>query len=353
MKNPSVMKIANRLIGEEHPPLVIAEIGINHNGSLELAKELVDSAIRAGAEIIKHQTHVVEDEMAGAAKNVIPGNADISIYEIMEKSALNEEDEIALKEYIEEQGAIFISTPFSRAAANRLERMGVQAYKIGSGECNNYPLIEHIAQFGKPIILSTGMNTIDSIKPSVEIFRKYKTPYVLLHCTNLYPTPDKLIRLGGIAKLQEAFPDALVGLSDHSIDNVACLAATALGAVVLERHFTDSMERTGPDIVCSMDEQACADLIKNSKRIWEMSGGEKEPAAEEQVTIDFAYASVVSIKDIKKGECFSEENIWVKRPGTGDFLAKDYQALLGRVASCDIKADQLLEIKNVEGWVKA
>ena len=353
MKNPSVMKIANRLIGEEYPPLVIAEIGINHNGSLELAKELVDSAIRAGAEIIKHQTHVVEDEMAGAAKNVIPGNADISIYEIMEKSALNEEDETALKEYIEEQGAIFISTPFSRAAANRLERMGVQAYKIGSGECNNYPLIEHIAQFGKPIILSTGMNTIDSIKPSVEIFRKYKTPYVLLHCTNLYPTPDKLIRLGGIAKLQEAFPDALVGLSDHSIDNVACLAATALGAVVLERHFTDSMERTGPDIVCSMDEQACADLIKNSKRIWEMSGGEKEPAAEEQVTIDFAYASVVSIKDIKKGECFSEENIWVKRPGTGDFLAKDYQALLGRVASCDIKADQLLEIKNVEGWVKA
>lgn len=353
MKNPLVMKIANRLIGEEHPPLVIAEIGINHNGSLKLAKELVDSAIRAGAEIIKHQTHVVEDEMAAAAKNVIPGNADISIYEIMEKSALNEEDETALKDYIEEQGAIFISTPFSRAAANRLERMGVQAYKIGSGECNNYPLIEHIAQFGKPIILSTGMNTIESIRPSVEIFRKYKIPYVLLHCTNLYPTPDKLIRLGGIAKLQEAFPDALVGLSDHSIDNVACLAATALGASVLERHFTDTMERTGPDIVCSMDEKACADLIKNSKRIWEMSGGEKEPTAEEQVTIDFAYASVVSIKDIKKGERFSEENIWVKRPGTGDFLAKDYQSLLGRVASCDIEADELLEIENVEGWVKA
>jgi len=353
MKNPAVMKIANRLIGEEYPPLVIAEIGINHNGSLELAKELVDSAIRAGAEIIKHQTHVVEDEMAGAAKNVIPGNADISIYEIMEKSALNEEDETELKQYIEEQGAIFISTPFSRAAANRLERMGVQAYKIGSGECNNYPLIEHIAQFGKPIILSTGMNTIDSINPSVEIFRKYKIPYALLHCTNLYPTPDKLIRLGGIEKLQEAFPDALVGLSDHSVDNVACLAATALGAAVLERHFTDSMERTGPDIVCSMDEQACADLIKNSKRIWEMSGGEKEPAAEEQVTIDFAYASVVSIKDIKKGECFNEENIWVKRPGTGDFLAKDYDDLLGKIASCDVKADQLLEIKNVEGWMDA
>jgi N-acetylneuraminate synthase len=350
MKNPAIMKIANRLIGEDYPPLVIAEIGINHNGSLELAKELVDSAIRAGAEIIKHQTHIVEDEMAGAAKNVIPGNADISIYEIMEKSALNEEDETALKEYIEEQGAIFISTPFSRAAANRLERMGVQAYKIGSGECNNYPLIEHIARFGKPIILSTGMNTIDSIKPSVEIFRKYKIPYALLHCTNLYPTPDKLIRLGGISKLKAAFPDAHVGLSDHSIDNVACIAATALGAVVLERHFTDTMDREGPDIVCSMDEEACANLIKNSKRVWEMSGGEKEPAAEEQVTIDFAYASVVTIKNIDKGERFTEDNLWVKRPGTGEFLAKDYKRLLGKIAATDISSDMLLQESDVEGW---
>ena len=350
MKKSPVMKIANREIGEDFPPLVIAEIGINHNGSLDMAKELVDSAIRAGAEVIKHQTHVVEDEMAGAAKKVIPGNADISIYEIMENSALNEKDETELKRYIEKQGAIFISTPFSRAAADRLERMGVQAYKIGSGECNNYPLIEYIAKLGKPIILSTGMNTIESIRPSVEIFRKYNVSYTLLHCTNLYPTPDKLIRLGGLEKLKEAFPDALVGLSDHSIDNIACIAATALGAVVLERHFTDTMEREGPDIVCSMDEQACADLIKNSRRVWDMSGGEKEPAKEEKVTIDFAYASVVSIMPIKKGEIFTEQNIWVKRPGTGDFLAKDYNKILGKVAAKNITTDNLLNKSDVEGW---
>ena len=141
------MKIENRNIGLDHPPLVIAEIGINHEGSLETAYELVDAAISSGAEVIKHQTHVVEDEMVPAAKEIIPGNADTSIYEIIERCALSEEDEIKLKNYIESKGAIFLSTPFSRAAADRLERMGVSAYKIGSGECNNYPLVDHISSF--------------------------------------------------------------------------------------------------------------------------------------------------------------------------------------------------------------
>lgn len=171
MNNP-VFEIAGRKIGLDFDPLVIAEIGINHEGSLQVAFEMVDAAIEGGAEVIKHQTHVVEDEMSGEAKNVIPGNADVSIYEIMERCALNEEDEIKLKEYVESKGAIFISTPFSRAAALRLERMNVPAYKIGSGECNNYPLLELIASFGKPIILSTGMNDIPSIEKAVNIFRK-------------------------------------------------------------------------------------------------------------------------------------------------------------------------------------
>lgn len=142
------MKIRNRIIDINHAPLVIAEIGINHEGSLKVAKEMVDTAHRAGVEVVKHQTHIVEDEMAPAAKRVIPGNADVSIYEIMERCALNEADEIALQEYVESKGMIFISTPFSRAAADRLMRMDVPAFKIGSGECNNYPLLEHIARFG-------------------------------------------------------------------------------------------------------------------------------------------------------------------------------------------------------------
>jgi len=168
------IEISGRKIGEDYPPLVIAEIGINHEGSLEIAKEMVDAAHRAGAEMVKHQTHIVEDEMSSAAKKVIPGNADISIYEIMKRCALDEADERSLKEYAESKGMIFISTPFSRAAANRLENFEVLAYKIGSGECNNYPLLEHIAGFGKPVILSTGMNSIESVKKAVAIFDKYK-----------------------------------------------------------------------------------------------------------------------------------------------------------------------------------
>ena len=341
--NKNYMQIGNRKIGEDYAPLVIAEIGINHEGSLKTAFEMVDAAYEAGAEVVKHQTHVVEDEMSKAAKKVIPGNTDVSI------CALNEEDETKLKEYVESKGMIFISTPFSRAAAERLERMGVQAYKIGSGECNNYPLIDLIASFGKPIILSTGMNDIDSIRKSVEIMEKHGVKYSLLHCTNLYPTPANLVRLGGMVELQKEFPNAIIGLSDHTVNNNACLAATALGASVLERHFTDSKDRPGPDIVCSMDPKELKELIEASKEIQQMRGGKKEAAKEEQVTIDFAFATVVTTKPLKKGDILTKENIWVKRPGTGEIKAEHYESLLGKVVNKDIEEDEHLCWSDIEG----
>lgn len=342
------IQIKDRKIGLDFPPLVIAEMGINHEGSLETAFKMVDAAYEAGAEVIKHQTHVVDDEMSKEAKNVIPGNADISIYEIMKRCALNEEDEIKLKQYVEDKGMIYLSTPFSRAAADRLEKMGVAAYKIGSGECNNYPLLEHIANFGKPIILSTGMNDINSVKKAVDIFEKYKIQYALLHTTNLYPTPTHLVRLGAMQELQSHFPNAIVGLSDHTTNNLACFAATALGACILERHFTDSMDRPGPDIVNSMDPIALKELILGSQEIALMRGGKKEAAKEEQVTIDFAFATVVSIKDIKKGDIFTKDNLWVKRPGTGEILAQSYNEILGKEATRDIPFDTHLSWKDIK-----
>ena len=347
LPNPYI-EIAGRKIGPDYPPLVIAELGINHEGTLKVAKEMVDAAQRAGVEMIKHQTHIVEDEMSGAAKKVIPGNATISIYEIMERCALNEKDELALKNYVESKGMIFISTPFSRAAANRLEKMNVPAYKIGSGECNNYPLLEHIAAFGKPVVLSTGMNTIESIQKAVAIFDKHQVPVALLHTTNLYPTPSHLVRLGAMTAMHQAFPDKVFGLSDHTLNNNACLGAVALGASILERHFTDHMNRTGPDIVCSMDEQATKELIVASKEIWQMRGGTKEPAKEEQVTIDFAFASVCAIAPIKKGEILTKENIWVKRPGTGEILAEHFKELLGKVVLRDIENDEQVSWTDVK-----
>jgi len=342
------VKLFHREIGLDFAPLVIVEIGINHGGSIKIALEMVDAAYSSGAEVIKHQTHVVADEMSQEAKKVIPGNADVSIYEIMERCALSEEDEIKLKEYVEAKGMIFLSTPFSRAAADRLERMGVCAYKIGSGECNNYPLIEHIASFKKPMIVSTGMNDIAQIRKTVSIMEKHDVDYALLHTTNLYPTPSHLVRLGAMQELQREFPNAIIGLSDHTTSNLACFGATALGATILERHFTDSMERNGPDIINSMDPKALRELIEGSKQIALMRGGEKKAAKEEQVTIDFAFATVVSIAPIKKGEQLSKENLWVKRPGTGKILAKDYDNLLGKRAIRDIDNDIHLDWNDFE-----
>lgn len=342
------IQIGNRKIGEEYDPVVIAEIGINHEGSLKTAFEMVDAAYEAGAEIVKHQTHVVEDEMSKEAKKVIPGNTDVSIYDVMERCALNEEDEIKLKEYVESKGMIFISTPFSRAAAERLERMNVMAYKIGSGECNNYPLIRHIASYGKPMIISTGMNDIKSIQKTVSIMEEYNIQYALLHCTNLYPTKPEWVRLGAMTQLQEAFPSAVIGLSDHTVNNNACLAATALGACILERHFTDTMKRKGPDIVCSMDKQALKELIQGSKEIAKMRGGEKTALEEEQVTIDFAFATVVTTKPIKEGEMFTKDNIWVKRPGTGEIKAESYEEIIGKVATKDIDIDTHLTWRDIK-----
>lgn len=334
-------------IGENHRPLVIPEIGINHNGSLKTAKEMVLSAHRAGARLIKHQTHVVEDEMSSAAKNVIPGNADISIYEIMEKAALSEEEEYELMQYTEALGMEFLSTPFSRAAADRLQRFGVKAFKIGSGEMNNYPLLDHVASFGKPMIVSTGMNAISDIRKAVAILDERKVPYALLHTTNLYPTKPDQVRLGAMQQMMEIFPNTIIGLSDHTTNNNACFAAIALGAKVVERHYTDRMDREGPDIICSMDEKRLSELLQASDEITRMLGGEKWPLKEEQVTIDFAFATLVSIQPIKKNEVFTKENLWVKRPGTGEIRAEEYSAVLGRVAACDIDNDTQITWKMI------
>ena len=341
------IRIGNRLIGLAYPPLIIAEIGINHNGNLSIAKEMVDAAASVGCEIVKFQTHIISDEMSIHAKKIIPRNANVSIYDIMKTCSLSKDEDIELKRYVEDKNLIYLSTPFSRSAVERLKEMDVTAYKIGSGECNNYPLVNHIAAIKKTIICSTGMNTIKDIEKTVSIFKKYGTPYALLHCTNIYPTPARLVRLGAMKEMMEAFPNIIVGLSDHTVNNAACLAAISLGACIVERHFTDNKKRKGPDIACSMDTAELKQLIQWSREIFEMQGGRKKPTAEESPTIDFAFASVVSIRNIKKGERFSKDNIWVKRPGTGDFLARDFDNILGKESLCDISQDEQIKRRHI------
>jgi len=341
------IQIGRRKIGPAHPPLVIAEIGINHEGDMVKAKQMVFDAQKAGAECVKFQSHVIEDEMIPQAKNVIPGNAKESIWHIMRRCALTEKQEIELKKYTEKLGMIFLSTPFSRAAADRLNKMGVLSFKIGSGECNNYPLIEHIAKFDKPVILSTGMNDIPSIKKSVAILRRHKIPYALLHCTSMYPTPYEKVRLGSIRQMARTFPDAVIGLSDHSLGNYTCFGAVALEASILEKHFTSDKSWPGPDVPISIDPHELSELILGSRAIFAARNGTKTKLPEEQPTINFAYACVVAIQDIQKGEKLTRANIWVKRPGTGEIKAVDYKKLIGRTAKIQIKKDDQLKWKNI------
>jgi len=342
----NIIEINGRKIGQSYPPFIIAEIGINHEGSFEKALKMVDDAAEVGCECVKFQCHVIEDEMI--PNDVIPGNAEESIWDIMSRCTFSEAEEIELKRYVEKKDMIYLSTPFSRTAADRLEKMGVFAYKIGSGECNNYPLIKHIASFQKPVILSTGMNDLPSITPAVEILRQNKIPYALLHCTSLYPTPYNKVRLGGLSILSEYFLDAIVGLSDHSLGNYTGFAAVAMGASIIEKHFTSDKSWPGPDVPISIDPSQLTDLIKGSNAVYQALGGLKEILAEEAPTIAFAYASVVAIKDIKKGETFTMENIWVKRPGTGEIKAEFFDNILSKRVLSDISKNEQVKWAQVD-----
>jgi sialic acid synthase SpsE len=324
------VKIANREIGPDHPPLVIAEIGINHGGDLLVAKEMVRLAAASGCEMIKHQTHILDDEMTEEAKSIFPPNADVSIWDVMAACALSLKDEAELKRYTESLGLIWISTPFSRAAADFLETLDVPAYKIGSGEADNLPLIRHIARKGKPVILSTGMQTIDSIRASVAILDGAGIDYALLECTNLYPSPAEIVSLRGVTDLKTAFPKAVVGFSDHSIGPEMALASVALGASILERHYTDTRYRKGPDIINSMDPSELRHLIDRSKEIWIAARNPKERTASEEPVYRFARASVVADRDLPAGHVLTEADIWARRPGSGEIAGYDFDKVVGR-----------------------
>ncbi len=337
------MKILNRKISKYESPLIIAEIGINHGGDLEVAKKMVLAAAKSGCECIKHQTHFVEDEMTEEAKKIFPPNADISIWEVMSKNSLSKNDEVELKNFTEELGLIFISTPFSRKAADFLEEINVPAFKIGSGEADNLPLIRHIAKKGKPVIMSTGMQTIESIKRSVNILEEAEIDYALLECTNLYPSPPEFVSLQGITELRKNFPNAEIGFSDHSIGPEMSLSSVALGASIIERHFTDTRYRTGPDISCSMDPKELRFLIDRSKEIHIALMNPKKRSKPENEVYRFARSSVVADKDLPLNHIISESDIWARRPGNGVIPGYDFDKVIGKKLKVSIKKNQQLK----------
>ena len=340
------MKIGNRSIGPNEPPLVIAEIGINHGGDLDVAKNMVDLIASSGCECVKHQTHIIEDEMTEEAKSIFPPNADKSIWDVMKECSLTLDEEKELKKHAENLGLIWISTPFSRKAVDFLDHIDVPAFKIGSGEADNLPLINHIAKKGKPIIMSTGMQSIQSLKNSVKILENSHVEYALLECTNLYPSPPEIVSLKGIEELKEAFPKALVGFSDHSIGPEMALASVALGACIVERHFTDTRYRNGPDISCSMDPAELRLMIDRSVEIYKALKNPKQRTTPEEDVYKFARASVVADKDMLAGHIITEKDIWARRPGSGEIPGYKYHDLIGKKLRLAVKKNHQLEWSN-------
>ncbi len=336
-----MIEFSNITVSDNHEPFVIAEAGINHDGDFAKAIELVDIAYESGASAVKFQTHITDKEMIPT--DMKPGNiSDESLWDIIERCVLSKEQEEELFTYSKEKGILFFSTPFSREGADRLNELGIEIFKIGSGECNNLPLIKHIAKFKKPIILSTGMNDIESVKISAETILEENSNLSILHCTSIYPAPPETMRLGAITHLKNTFPNLEIGLSDHSLGISVSLGAVAVGANIIEKHFTKSRKWPGPDNPFSIEPDELTNLVNSSKEIWKARGGKKDILDDEKPVIDFAYACVVANKNINKGEILSLDNIWVKRPGTGEIFAKDFENVLGKVATIDISENTQL-----------
>jgi N-acetylneuraminate synthase len=333
-----MLKIDNRIISLTSNPLIIPEIGINHKGNLNLAFKIVDAANRAGAEIIKHQTHTIDDEMSEEAKKIRPGNSKNNIFSIIKNNSLSAEEEFKLFKYVKSKKMIYLSTPFSRNAVDRLIKFGVSAFKIGSGEMSNYPLLEYVSKFSKPLIVSTGLHNLKQVKKTYNFLNKKKMTFAFLHTTNIYPTSDKYLRLNSIKQLQKEFPKTIIGLSDHTGDPLSAIIGISLGAKIIEKHFIINKNIKGPDISSSINEKQLKELIINSKRITpQMNGNKNKLLDQEEVTRRFAFTSVVSIREINKGEKFSSKNLFVMRPGTGYFGPSKLSYLYGKIAKKNIK----------------
>tara|TARA_B100001057_G_C22868395_1_gene957624 strand:- start:1058 stop:2086 length:1029 start_codon:yes stop_codon:yes gene_type:complete len=342
-----MIKIGNRIISIHSKPLIVSEIGINHFGSLSKAKKIVDKIKNAGGEAVKVQIHIPDEEMSEEAKSIKPGNSNLSIYDVIKNNSLNLDDELKLKKYIERNNLIYIATPFSFKAAEWLNKNKVKIFKIGSGECNNHPLIKFVASFKKPMIISTGMNTISSVTETYKIVKKSKTPHAFLHCVNLYPTNYNLVRLSRINTFKKIFKNSLIGYSDHTEGTDIAKASLVMGAKIIEKHFAINKNKKGPDISCSMDTNELKDLITFSNKINLAFKNNNDLIKEENITRKFAFHSVVSKMNIQKGEKLNYSNLTIKRPGTGFYPANRIGYLIGKKARRFIKQNRLIKKKDV------
>lgn len=338
------IKICHRLIAEGEPCFIVAEAGINHNGDMEKAKMLIKEAARCRADAIKFQTHMPEKEML--RKGFTASYVGESLFDLLKRVELTKGDHVELKKYAEKEGILFLSTPFSKEAVDLLEELDVPAYKIGSGEMANLPLLEYISKKKKPMIISTGMSSFDEIEETVNFVKKFNQDLILLHCVSTYPTRYKDLNLRVIGKMRRKF-DVPVGLSDHSVGIYTALAAVALGACLIEKHFTISREWPGPDQKVSIIPNELKELVKGVRIVEQAMGSTKRVIEDELPIQRMARESVVSLVDIPKGVVIQRNMVWVKRPGTG-IPAKCLEKVIGMKSLKNIKANTLITWSDLE-----
>lgn len=339
MPVPAEIDIAGRRVGPGQPVFVIAEIGNNHDGSLGQAKALIEAAAEAGADAVKFQTHIAEAEMLESTPT--PPHFDEPRYRFMERMSLTEEQHQVLKAHAEEHGVIFFSSPFSIEAVELLERVGNPVYKIASGEVTNPPLIRAIARTGKPVIISTGMSGLEEVDGAVAILREYDAPFIVLQCTSNYPCPPEKVNLRAMHTLGERY-GVPVGLSDHTPDVHTSIAAVALGAVAIEKHFTLSKRLHGPDHHASLTQEELERLVTGARQVLPALGdGTKVRDPELDPARATFEKSVVAATDIAEGATIDEAMLTTKRPGNG-IPATKLGDVVGRRAARTIPANELL-----------
>lgn len=332
-------KIGNKQIGNNQPCFIIAEAGINHNGDIELAKRLIGAAREAGADAVKFQTHLAEKEMLKG--EITADYIGEPVFNLIKRMELSKEQHLELMSYCEDIGIIFLSTGYCKEAIDLLDELGLPLFKVGSGEVTNLPLIEYIAKKGKPMIVSTGMTTMEELKLSVELIRKINDKFILLQCTSTYPTRYEDVQLKAIEQLRKQF-EVPVGFSDHSIGIYIPLAAVALGACVIEKHFTMDRNLPGPDQKASVEPDELNELVKGIRAIEEAMKNPKAVVEREREVQNFARESVASILDMPAETIITKDMVDVKRPGTG-IPAKDLTKVIGKRTNKAIKKDRLIK----------
>ena len=330
------------------PTVIIAEAGVNHNGSIDIAKKMIDAAVNGGADYVKFQTFKAEALVAQTAEKAAYQkeltNADESQFEMIKKLELDRNAHDILIKYCKQKDIQFLSTAFDHDSINLLDELKISLFKIPSGEITNLPYLRHIGKMGKPIIMSTGMSNLDEVRNALNLLIESgaeKDEITILHCNTEYPTPMKDVNLRAMLTIKDEL-GVNIGYSDHTLGIEVSVAAVAMGATVIEKHFTLDRNMSGPDHAASLEPEDLRSLVTSIRNIEVFMGdGIKKPSSSETKNISVIRKSIVAKKPIKKGELFTKNNLTVKRPGTGISPMK-WDIINGKVATNDYKTDDLI-----------